>query len=64
MEINAKCINNIFNLHFQNEATIEFKFNLQQSCRARGALSLRYRSFSNLLIRFSIVNFNSQCLYL
>ena len=41
-----------FNWKFQNDATIGFKFDVQLSCRAWRAQSVRHRSFLNPLEGF------------
>ena len=52
----SKCMENvwekIFNWIFQNEATVGFKFDVHQSCRARGALIFFWRPFSHPFSKF------------
>ena len=43
----GKCIEKMFYWIFSNEATVGFKFDVRQSCRARWALSLNLRLFLN-----------------
>ena len=42
----------MFNLIFQNDPVIGFKFNVRQSCRAQRALSFIWRAFSNRFSKF------------
>ena len=41
-----------FNWIFQNDAIIEFKFDIHQSCQAWQDLSFTWKLFSNLLSKF------------
>ena len=55
-EVKVKMYENVwekmFNLIFQNEASVGFKFDVRQSCRAQRALSFNRRPLSNPSSKF------------
>ena len=48
----GKAMEKMFNHIFQDEATVGFKFDVLQSCRARRTVSFYLRPFSNSLNKF------------
>ena len=52
--MNGKCFKKNLNCIFQNEVTIWFRFDVQQSCRAHQDLSCSSKEFINLLDIFKV----------